>query len=304
MRLHSLGYLIKEGIKSLWKNRTMSIASIGVLISCLLLTGVATAISLNISAIMYTFESDNSVMLYLQDTTPRIAAIKFSEKLGEIDNIDSWEFVSKEQALVDVKGMIDDNGNLLEGLDGAENFLPDGYRVTLKDITRYDETIKQLKDMDEVQEVNDSYRGTAQKLSNLDRLIRYASVGIVLVLAIVSLFIISNTIKVTMFSRRMEINIMKSVGATNGFVRVPFIVEGVLIGIISGALAATLLMFTYEQITGIVSTIVPFITALNLSQYRWVLYIAYIVVGMFFGLVAGGISIGKYLRKLGENAIT
>ena len=103
MKLHSLGYLFKEGIKGLWKNRTMSIASIGVLISCLLLTGVAGVLSLNISSIMYSLEGDNSVMLFLKTSTPRLSAIQFSENFASMDNIESYEFLPKEDALESVK---------------------------------------------------------------------------------------------------------------------------------------------------------------------------------------------------------
>ena len=96
---------------------------------------------------------------------------------------------------------------------------------------------------------------------------------------------------------------MKSVGATNGFVRIPFMVEGILMGVISGALSATLLMLAYDQIAAIITTIAPFITALDLEPYRGILYAVYLVAGTLFGLIGGGISIGKYLRKQGENAV-
>ncbi len=303
MKLRSLGYLFKEGLKGLWKNRTMSVASIGVLISCLLLTGIAAVLSLNISSLMYQLEGQNSVMVSLDRSLSRISTIQFAEKLEEIENVDSYRFVPKEEGLKSIKQKMDTEGKILENLGSEESFLPDAYFVTLKDISQYDETVEYLQSMEEVQKVSDDYRTTAQKLSRLERLIRYASIGIVVILGIVSLFIISNTIKVTMFSRRMEINIMKSVGATNGFVRVPFIVEGVLIGVLSGVLSATLLMLAYKQIAKLISSITPFITSLNLVPYQIYIYIVYIVVGMLFGLLGGGISISKYLRKQGENAI-
>ena len=132
---------------------------------------------------------------------------------------------------------------------------------------------------------------------------RYCSIGIVIVLGVVSLFIISNTVKVTMFSRRMEINIMKSVGATNGFVRIPFIIEGMVIGMFSGAISATVLYFAYDKAVGVVYGIVTFLSIVDIHPYVWMLYIAYIVVGMLFGMMGGVISISRYLKKEGENAI-
>ena len=115
-------------------------------------------------------------------------------------------------------------------------------------------------------------RSPTTALSSLDRVVRYGSVGIVAVLAVVSLFIISNTVKVTIFSRRMEINIMKSVGATNGFVRVPFIVEGIVIGIISGLVSATILYYAYDSLVKVVINLAPFLTIVNIHPYVFALY--------------------------------
>lgn len=123
------------------------------------------------------------------------------------------------------------------------------------------------------------------------------------ILAVVSLFIIVNTVKVTIFSRRMETSIMKSVGATNGFVRMPFIVEGVVIGLLSGAVSATILYFAYDWAVEVVYALVPWLAIVDIHPYVWFLYGAYLVVGMLFGLLGGTISIGKYLKKEGENAI-
>lgn len=166
----------------------------------------------------------------------------------------------------------------------------------------YDQTISAIKAVDGVDRISD-YRSVAVRLSSLDRLVRYCSIGIVTILAVVSLFIIVNTVKVTIFSRRMEISIMKSVGATNGFVRMPFIVEGVVIGLLSGAVSATILYFAYDWAVEVVYALVPWLAIVDIHPYVWFLYGAYLVVGMLFGLLGGTISIGKYLKKEGENAI-
>lgn len=300
--MHSLGYLFKEGVKSLWKNRTMSIASVGVLISCLLLTGIAALLSLNMSTIMQHAEQSNSITVFLTDTTPRLTSLKIGEKLWEIDNIADFTFVPKEDGLESVIEKLGENGKLLYGLYGQNNFLPDAYRVTMKELSLYKETITQIKAVEGVESVSE-YSETANKISNLEKIVRYASIIIVLVLAVVSLFIISNTIKVTMFSRRMEINIMKSVGATNGFVRIPFIVEGIIIGVISGVASAACLIFAYDKMVGVMYSIAAFLKLVDISSITWILFVAYALVGMLFGIAAGGISIGKYLKKEGENAV-
>jgi cell division transport system permease protein len=300
--MRSFWYLLKEGFAGLWKNRTMSIASIAVLISCLLLTGVAMALSLNISSTMSSIEGNNQITVFLTDGLPEITAIQVGEEIRSNDNVSDCQFIAKDDALADVMESLGDNGSLLDGLDGEDNFLPDSYKISLTDLNKYDQTIEEIQAIDGVDHITD-YSNVANKLNNLDRLFKYASFGIVVVLGLVSLFIISNTVRVTIFSRRVEINIMKSVGATNMFVRIPFIVEGVLIGLISGAISVAILLLAYSKVTQIVYTIVPFLTVFNIDPYKYYIIGAYLIVGALFGMIGGVFSLGKYLRREGEDAI-
>ena len=194
------------------------------------------------------------------------------------------------------------DGTLFNGLQGTDNPLPDAYTISMIDLSRYDETISAIQSVEGVDRTSD-YRKIASQLSNLDRLVRYCSIAIVVVLGIVSLFIISNTVKVTLFSRRMEIVIMKSVGATNSFVRIPFIVEGLIIGVISGTVSATVLYFAYDKAVEVVYSLAPFLSVVDIHPHAGLLYLSYIVVGMLFGMLGGVISIGKYLKKEGEDAV-
>ena len=295
MSLHSIGYLFREGLKSLWKNRTMSIASIGVLIACLLMTGVAALLTLNISATMQSVEGNNVITVYLSSDVPALTAVRIGEEIRQIDNIAECTFVPKDTALSGVMQDIDGGGTLFDSFTGDNNPLPDSYEISLADLSIYDETVSQITAIEGVESVS-NYSHVAETLSSLDRVVRYGSVGIVAVLAVVSLFIISNTVKVTIY-------IMKSVGATNGFVRVPFIVEGIVIGIISGLVSATILYYAYDSLVKVVINLAPFLTIVNIRPYVFALYGVYIITGMLFGLLGGTISIGKYLKKQGENAI-
>ncbi|MCH5353513.1 MAG: ABC transporter permease [Acutalibacter sp.] len=305
MGLHNTGYLFREGIKSLWKNRTMSIASIAVLIACLLLTGIAAAMTVNLSAMMAMIEGNNTITVFLQDDLPSLTAVKIGEEIRTIDNISECTFKPKDVGLnemMQIMGGDSGDGMLFNALQGVENPLPDAYVLSLADLSKYDETINAIKSVEGVDRIS-NYKDIADKLSNLDRLVRYCSVALVAVLGVVSLFIISNTVKVTMFSRRMEIIIMKSVGATNGFVRIPFIVEGLVIGVLSGLISATVLYFAYDKAVEVVYNIAPFLTIVDIKPYAGLIYLAYIVVGMLFGMLGGVISIGKYLKKEGEDAV-
>ena len=302
MSLHSMGYLFKEGLKGLWKNRTMSIASICVLISCLLMTGIAGAVSLNLSATMKSIEGTNSITVYLTEGLPALSAVQVGEEIRALDNISECTFVPREDGLKNMIQSMGGDGEVLYPLLGQDNPLPDAYIISLENLSIYDETISALYAVEGVDHISD-YSKVARNLSDLDRLVRYASLGILIVLGVVSLFIISNTLKVTIFSRRMEINIMKSVGATNGFVRIPFIVEGVVIGVFSGLISATALYLGYDKAVRAVYSIVKFLTIIDIHPYVFMLYGAYVLVGTLFGIMGGVISIRKYLKKEGENAI-
>ena len=287
MKFHNFGYLLKEGVKNLWKNRTMSIASIGVLISCLLLTGCASLVSINLTSMMSSIEDNNSITVYLTNGLPSLSAVQVGDQIRSIENVSECTFVPKDDGLADMMDLLGENAVVLEGLDGDENPLPDAYQISMHDLSKYDETIQQIQAIEGVDHYTD-YSDIATKLSNIDMIVRVASLAIIVILAIVSLFIISNTVKVTMFSRRTEISIMKSVGATNGFVRIPFIVEGMLIGLISG---------------GISVAILPFLNAVDIDPYVMYIIAGYAIVGALFGLFGGSISIGKYLNNEGENAV-
>ncbi|MDD7647656.1 MAG: permease-like cell division protein FtsX [Ruminococcus bromii] len=302
MKIHNIGYLFKEGIKNLWKNRTMSIASIGVLISCLLLTGCAVLISMNLTSMMSSIEGNNSVTIYLNEGLPSLSAIEVGEQIRSIENISECNFVPKDDALADMMERLGDDGTILNGLDGDDNFLPDAYTISMYDLSLYDDTMNQIQAIEGVDRYTD-YSHIATMLSNIDLIVRVASLAIIVILGIVSLFIISNTVKVTMFSRRTEISIMKSVGATNGFVRIPFIVEGMIIGLISGGVSVAVLLLAYDRAVMALYNIVPFLTAVDIDPYIGYIIAAYAVVGALFGLFGGSISIGKYLNNEGENAV-
>ncbi len=299
MKLNSLGYLLKEGIRNLWTNRMMSFASVGVLVSCLLLTGAAVLFSMNIDSAMASLETNNSIRVVLDDNLPTLEGIQVGEELKQLGNIETCEFIPKDEA---IKQYLGDDEELLAGLVGSDNPLPDAFRISLTDLSLYDETIAQIRSLDGVQQVDD-YSDIADKLTSLDNLVATAGFWIVILLSVVSLFIISNTIRVTMFSRRLEISIMKSVGATNAFIRLPFVVEGVIIGIISGLVSGVLLNIAYGSMVEAVTNIAPFFTPVPLGPMAMRIYLYFIAAGVLFGALGGAISIGRYLRREGGDII-
>ena len=163
-RLSSLGYLLKEGVKNIWSNRTMSFASVGVLVSCLLLTGAAVLFSMNVDVALKSLEGNNSTTVYLQEGLPTLTSLKVGQEIKQLDNIEECEFVSKQDAVQNMLDMLGDDGTVLEGLLGDENFLPDAFQISMKDLNLYDETAAQIKAINGVDEIID-YSDIAEQLT-------------------------------------------------------------------------------------------------------------------------------------------
>ena len=295
MKLSSLGYLLKEGARNIWSNRTMSFASVGVLVSCLLLTGAAVLFSMNIDSAMQSVDGSNSITVYCTHGLPTLKAVQVGEQIKNLDNISECELVPKDQAVEEMLDMLGDNGTVLQGLMGEDNFLPDAYRISLTDLSKYEETAAQITAIEGVEKIID-YSDIANQLTQLDDMVTTVCFWIILLLGVVSLFIIANTIRVALFSRRVEISIMKSVGATNWFVRVPFIVEGLLIGLVSGGLASIILNLAYDSVMSSLS-VLSFFTPLPLGPYRMRIVLIFLLAGSAFGVLGGLISIGRHLKK-------
>lgn len=293
MKLSSVKYLIYEGFKNVWKNWMMSAASIGVLVLCLLLTGASALLSINISNTLSAIESQNVVKVYLKNEVDAEKATQIGESIKSLDNITSCEFYSKEQAVEKFKDTL---GKAFESMK-ENNPLPDSYKVTLTDISKYDETVEQIKAIDGVDTVVNRSE-LFEKLTKFDRFVSLAGMIIVLILALVSLFIISNTIRLTMYNRRFEISIMKSVGATDWFVRIPFMVEGVIIGIIAAIISSVALKFFYDFIIQVIKKNISFFNT-PFSDVSVPLFLSFLLAGILFGLIGGLISISKYLKREG-----
>lgn len=298
MKLVSIKYFLKEGFKNVWINGIMSIASILVMVCCMVLTGSAVLMSVNISSTIKSIEGKNSITVYLQKEVTTGQSMRIGEKISKIPNISSCEYYSREEAVKKYEEML---GSLFDVLQGDENPLPDVFHITMEDLSIYEETVSSIKAVDGVESVSDR-SDTAKKLTDLNNLVSNAGFWIVISLGVVSLFIISNTIKVTMYSRRFEINIMKSVGATNWFIRIPFIVEGMTIGLISAILSTGILKLVYDQIMVIINKIVPF-KGIPFNDMLLPTFLSFTAVGILFGLIGGIISISRYLKKEGGDVV-
>lgn len=298
MKFTSSRYLVKEGLKNIWNNRMMSLASIVVLVSCLVITGAAVLISANVNSLISTIGDDNQINVYLDYQISDIDAIRLGPEIKKIPNVDECEFYSKDEGIKEFKDKI--GNDIYQSMQGDENPLGHVYKVRLKDLSKYSSTIEAIKKIDGVVNISDR-AAIARTLTKLNYFVAIAGFWIVLILGVVTLFIISNTIKMTMYSRRFEISIMKSVGATNTFVRIPFIIEAMTIGLVAGILSSIALICIYDPVRESAGSMMSMIASSTIPlEDLWLrILLAFSGAGVLIGALGGFISITKYLRKEG-----
>ena len=313
MKMRSFRYLIGEGIKNVWANRLMSLASIGVLVACMFITGVAVVLSLNIDVALDDLESQTVVMVYFSDESNPLTdedgteyylddeeAKELAEvKIPAMNNIAASTFIDREQGLANLlEDMTENSESLFNYLDG-ENPLPNAARVEIKDLELFDETVEELGKVDGVSIVRHE-REVAEKILGIRRAVNIGSIGIVVLLLIIAVVIVCNTIRITMYNRKLEISIMKAVGATNSFIRFPFMVEGAVLGMIAAVFTTCLLYAVYKiaatefQVTMIGFEAIPF------KEMALPLFGGFAAIGIIVGLLASRFTIAKYLRKEGS----
>ncbi len=301
MTASSFRYLFKEGFRNTWSNRMMSIASICVLMSCLVLIGCASMIFLNIESLLGRIEEENVVMVYLKDDTTDNDINTMETELKNTSNVKEVEFVPKEDAWAEQLATMDDAQAQFFTEISSDIPLPDAFKVTVDDLTYFDQTVQQIEKFDHIDTIREN-KDLAEKLVTIRHGVEVISIVIVAVLLAISVFIISNTIKLTVYSRRLEISIMKSVGATNSFVRLPFVVEGMILGIISGVVSLGLVWAFYEfaihQFSDLLSSLQ--LEALNFADFALPMLGIFIAIGIVTGVGGALISMGRYLNKEGS----
>ena len=283
MKGSSFTYLLKEGGRNIWVNRMMSLASIGILVSCMLLIGSAILLSINLNGMVNYVENQNEMVAFLEDSADDTLVNAVKSALDQNDNVDSYAFVSREEALERYSEIVPDS--LLENLEAdKDEVFPLSFRITLK------ESIAKIESIPGIMQVN-APTNVAETVTGIKRAVYIGGSGIVVILLSVTLIIIANTIKVTVFNRRKEINIMKFVGATDLFIRMPFGVEGILLGVISACIAYLLLWGGYTYLIDYVQTQ----TATGFSAFlKNLVPFSQVAKQLFASFVTGGVAIGVF----------
>lgn len=358
MKMGSMKYLVGEGVKNTWVNRLMSLASVGVLVACMVIIGLAILISENVNKAVGNLEQQNVVMAYMKDyswalygdkdassdtsSADSSAAVVSSDtassaasssentsseekadengvkqsdyvvhseeeakalcdEIAKLNNVASVTYVSPEEGLESVKK------SMLEGQESYFSFLDEkngnpmsgAAKIQMKDMSRFDETVEQVKKFDGISDIQ-SQSDLAEKITAIKKGIGIAGFWIIAILMVIALVIVSNTIRVTMYNRKLEISIMKAVGATDSFVRIPFVVEGMLIGVVSALIAEGLLYFCYRVATETIISTLGTSDIVHYSDVAGWLLLVFIGIGIFAGVLGSVIMISKYLRHEGS----
>ena len=301
MNWSSFKYLAHQGLHSMVKNRLMSVASIGVLTVCLLITGVAGLFTLNVGSLMDYLGSQNETVVYLKEDLTEEGLAAVDSALRSIRGLREVTYVSKEEALERMKESMGDSAYLFNVFEGSENPFLANYRVVLDDVSDLPEIQPQLEAIEGVESVGAPMQ-LSQMFTSVHQGVSAVCVVLVAVLGFVSVVVISNTIRLTVFARRKEINIMKYVGATNGFIRLPFFVEGITVGLIAGLISTALVLGGYQllliyavKLPGFWGTLLGG-TLLPLDKVWYLVLGGFLAFGMLIGSIGTASSIRKYLK--------
>lgn len=291
-------YFFQSAFKSIRKNYLMTFASIFVLMACMLIIGSAHLCSANIERFMDSLGDNNEIVAYVDDSVEESALTSLREELESIDYVDSVEYVTKDEALAEYQAQFEDeDASYLSWFYGDENPLRNEFRIKVDEdhLEEFENVVAEVAEMDEIANTSDS-QGVVNSLISLKKVMDILGFWIMIILALVSWFIVSNTIKLAMHNRRHEINIMKYVGATNAFIRIPFILEGIIIGLTAAVISFAGQWIIYVYLLQPLVNDLSFITTVPFKELAPMIAIYFGGIGLFVGLVGSAFSINKYLK--------
>ena len=294
MKLRTGEYFIQEVFRSLKRNNWMSFASIGTVAVSLFVLGVFLILVLNMNRMASMLESQVQISVYLQDDVKKSDRIDLQSDIEKMQGIDTVKFVDKDAAKERLSERLGDQKYLLDAL-GDKNPLPDSFEVTVKTPEMVETAAKAIERMDGVESAKYG-QDVVEHLFDITRLMRIFGLVLMLLLAGATIFIISNTIRLTVFARRKEIAIMKYVGATDWFIRWPFLMEGIVLGCIGGILSALALRSFYAAMAAKIYNTLAFFPLM--PQYPFMNYVtvAIIISGMFIGAIGSAFSLKRFLE--------
>lgn len=301
MKISGFKYLANQGVENIWKNKMMAFATFCVLLISLLLVGIASLFYINMNSMILGLNDKNEIVVHLNVGTPEDEVKKAEEDLKKIPNVDKITFVSKEEALVRQRANLTSAEKIFNDYIGDDaSFMPDGFSITVKNNDIIADTTAEINTMPVVQKAQSSLQ-VAEFLKELRKVVSLIAGAIVIALAAVSIIMISNTTKASVFARREEIQIMKYVGATNSFIRTPFFVEGMVTGFFAGTGAFFITWSVYNAIFKVMQSEETLMNAFGLGSLipfediRLYVLVAYLIAGSFVGALGSVISTRRHV---------
>lgn len=300
VRYSVFGYLIGEGFRNVFKNKKSTIASIIIMCATMFVFGIFFLVGENVNHITKTIEEQQGMEVFIYDEATETQTTELGNQIRSMNYVNTVTYKTKEEALDQMKRMFKDKKGYLETYEGEGNPFKASYVVTLTDLTKLEEVQSQIEQSPIVANIQ-TRPDTVNALIQIADGIKLISIIILVILILISIFIITNTIKLTVHARRKEISIMKYVGATNGFIRWPFMVEGMIIGLISAIISMLLLGGAYNVVSNeieqaLVSLRGADVLLLPMSDMFGTLIIVYLVLGLGIGALGSAISMRKYLE--------
>lgn len=293
MKLQTISYFCKDGFKNIFLNKTMAAASISIVVAALTIVGIFIGIGLNLNYFALQIEKTVDIRAIVQkgqeDQVPVIEDFLRKNAL-----IAEYKFISADEALKDLKKKLGKNSFLLDGLEN-DNPLRCYFIIKPTKIEYSQQIAKELQDIKAIAEVYYPSQ-TVDRLKRIVKILNIVCTSLIVGLYIIAIFIISNTIKITLYARRREISIMRYIGATNRFISGPFIVEGFIIGIIGAIIAYAFVLLIYSYSTKYLSEAITFVEFVNLLIYKEKIFATFIFTGGFIGVIGSLISLRRYLR--------
>lgn len=294
MKYNIVSYFLGEGFRNLLKNKKSTVSCLGVMCVTMLMFGLFYSIGKNINHMVKEIEAEQGMQVFIVTEATQDEIDEIGEKIRKINGVNQVIPVSQEDAYNQMKERLGDRQSLMEGLEPS--IFKSSYLVTLTDLTLNSSVQNEINELENIDKITSSNE-TINNLSTIGRWIRIITGGILIILIIISVFIISNTIKLTVHARRKEISIMKYVGATNNFIRSPFIVEGIIIGLLSSIISVLLVSGLYSFVANKIA-MADFdlgVTVLGLGDLLTQIIVVYALLGMGIGIVGSSISMRKYL---------
>jgi len=295
MKNSSFGYIIGSAFRGMRKHLMMTTASVSVLIACMIIIGTAYLFAENVSHFMSQIEQQNEIVAFIDEDVPEEDYQPLQQRIENINGVAEAEFVTKDEALEEYRNQLGEEGNYLDSYSGENNPLRNSFNITISDLELFESASSSISEMEEIAYVRDTQE-VVSVLISLRKVVQILGIWVMVILGLVSLFIISNTIKIAMYNRRTEINIMKYVGATNWFIRWPFLFEGLFIGVLAAAICFALQWYIYNYLIASLFAGIGFIELVPFSQLYIDIILIFAGIGIVVGVFGSMTSIRKYLN--------